>query len=430
MRDIALVIIVFGSLPFILARPYIGILMWSWLGYMSPHRLAYGFAYDFPFAQIVAITTILAFLFNREKKYFPVNSLTIVWLIFLAWMCITTAFAIFPEVSLLQLIKVLKIQLVTLLTIVVMGSREKLNLLVWVIFLSLGFYGIKGGIFTILTGGSYRVWGPGGSFISGNNELALALLMAIPLGYYLRDISENIWVRQGLLIAMVLIAISVVGSQSRGAFLAGITMASWLWFRRRKKLLPAVFLALLGTGVLLFMPAEWHGRMESIQNYQEDGSAMGRINAWTAAINISKDRFPGGGFNGINVSSVFAVYAKDPDDYHDSHSIYFEVLGDHGMPGLLLFLLLGIVALKSCGLLIKQTLEHKELVWLNSLARMVQVSLIAYAAGGAFLGLAYFDLYYHLIAIILIGRGIAEKYLQEQIPSTGLAGEKLTSRSG
>ena len=46
MRDIALVIIVFGSLPFILARPYIGILMWSWLGYMSPHRLAYGFAYD------------------------------------------------------------------------------------------------------------------------------------------------------------------------------------------------------------------------------------------------------------------------------------------------------------------------------------------------------------------------------------------------
>lgn len=71
MRDIALVIIVFGSLPFILARPYIGILMWSWLGYMSPHRLAYGFAYDFPFAQIVAITTILAFLFNREKNIFP-----------------------------------------------------------------------------------------------------------------------------------------------------------------------------------------------------------------------------------------------------------------------------------------------------------------------------------------------------------------------
>lgn len=145
MRDIALAIIVFGSLPFILSRPYIGILMWSWLGYMSPHRLTYGFAYDFPFAQIVAITTLVAFLLNRESKHFPVNSLTTVWFMFLAWMCITTAFAIFPEVSLVQLIKVAKIQLVTLLTVIVMNSRERLNLLVWVIFLSLGFYGVKGG---------------------------------------------------------------------------------------------------------------------------------------------------------------------------------------------------------------------------------------------------------------------------------------------
>ena len=109
MRDIALAIIVFGSLPFILSRPYIGILMWSWLGYMSPHRLSYGFAYDFPFAQIVALTTLVAFLFNRESKHFPINSLTTVWLLFLAWMCITTVFAIFPEVSLAQLIKVAKI---------------------------------------------------------------------------------------------------------------------------------------------------------------------------------------------------------------------------------------------------------------------------------------------------------------------------------
>jgi len=413
MRDIALAIIVFGSLPFILSRPYIGILMWSWLGYMSPHRLIYGFAYDFPFAQIVAITTLVAFLLNRESKHFPVNSLTTVWFMFLAWMCITTAFAIFPEVSLVQLIKVAKIQLVTLLTVIVMNSRERLNLLVWVIFLSLGFYGVKGGVFTILTGGSYRVWGPTGSFIDGNNELALALLMAIPLGYYLRDINKNIWIRQGLLFSLFLIAVSVIGSQSRGAFLAGIAMATWLWLRRKKKLLPAVFIAVLGVGLVFFMPAAWHGRMESIQDYKEDNSAMGRINAWSAAINLSKDRILGGGFDGINTAAVFSMYAKDPNDYHDAHSIYFEVLGDHGIPGLLLFLLLGIMALKSCGTLIKQTLEINELVWLNNLARMVQVSLIAYAAGGAFLGLAYFDLFYHLIAIIVIGRGIVEKHIEK-----------------
>ena len=70
------------------------------------------------------------------------------------------------------------------------------------------------------------------------------------------------------------------------------------------------------------MPAEWHGRMESIQNYQEDGSAMGRINAWTAAINISKDRFPGR-IQWHKCQLGIRCLCQRPDDYHDAHSILF-----------------------------------------------------------------------------------------------------------
>jgi len=33
---------------------------------------------------------------------------------------------------------------------------------------------------------------------------------------------------------------------------------------------------------------------------------------------------------------------------------------------------------------------------------MIQVSLIGYAAGGAFLGMAYFDLPYHLVIILVL----------------------------
>ena len=39
MRDIAVTAVVFGLLPFILWRPHIGILVWTWLGLMNPHRL-------------------------------------------------------------------------------------------------------------------------------------------------------------------------------------------------------------------------------------------------------------------------------------------------------------------------------------------------------------------------------------------------------
>ena len=68
MRDIVLAIIILGSLPFCFKRPWFGILMWSWLAYMNPHRLTWGFAYAQPWAQLVAMPTILGVFFLRRKS--------------------------------------------------------------------------------------------------------------------------------------------------------------------------------------------------------------------------------------------------------------------------------------------------------------------------------------------------------------------------
>jgi len=81
MRDLVITLIVFGSIPFILKKPYIGLLMWCWLGYMNPHRLSWGFAYDFPFAQVIAIVTMLAIFLDKEKKQIPITGLVIVTLL-------------------------------------------------------------------------------------------------------------------------------------------------------------------------------------------------------------------------------------------------------------------------------------------------------------------------------------------------------------
>jgi probable O-glycosylation ligase (exosortase A-associated) len=118
-------------------------------------------------------------------------------------MGITTIFAWYPESAFLKYINVLKIQLVILFSLMLMGSKERIHMLLWVIFLSIGFYGIKGGLFTLLGDGG-RVWGPAGSYIAGNNELALATLMILPIGNYLRVHSEKKWVRHVLLISLVL----------------------------------------------------------------------------------------------------------------------------------------------------------------------------------------------------------------------------------
>lgn len=401
MRDILVTLIVFGSIPFILRRPYIGILMWAWLSYMNPHRLTYGFAYDMPFAQIIAIVIFIAFIFSKDRQKIPNNGTVVVWVLFLIWTALTTYFAIYPESAVVQFERVVKIQILTFLTMALITNQDKINKLVWVIALSIAFYSIKGGIFTILTGGSFTVWGPAGTYIEENNSLALACLMIIPLLYYLMVQVNNRWMKYAMGGAIFLSLASVIGSQSRGALIAIGALLGFYWLKTKNKFVSAVFILFLVAAGWNFMPESWHKRMDSIANYTEDASAMGRINAWKYSINLANDRLLGGGFNSWS-SSTYAVYSPDALTTAVAHSIYFSVLADHGWIGLLLFVLVLVFTWNNLSRIMKRTRDDPAMAQQNLLARMLQISFIAYLTGGAFLSLSYFDLPWHLVAITLL----------------------------
>ena len=411
MRDLFVTAVIFGLIPFIFKRPWVGILLWSWLGYMSPHRLAYGFAYDFPFSMIVGVVTIVSFMASREKKAMLWTRETILLLIFVGWMLFTTFFAFYPDWAWLQWNKVWKIQMMVLLTALIITERQQLHWLIWVIALSLGFYGVKGGIFTIVNGGAYRVQGPSGTFIGGNNELALALVMVIPLIRYLHLQETRRLFRLGLAGAMVLTGVAAIGSQSRGALLAMGAMGVFLWLKSRNKIVTGIYMAVAVVIMGSVMPQEWYDRMETIRTYDADRSAQGRINAWYTAFNVAKDRITGGGFEMFQ-APTFHQYAPNPSNVHDVHSIYFEQMGEHGFIGFALFMLLGLLAWIRAQQIIRQCKHDPDKKWAADLAAMIQVSLIGYAAGGAFLGMSYFDLPYHLIIILLLAAkftGLLEK---------------------
>ncbi len=281
-------------------------------------------------------------------------------------------------------------------------------MLIWIIVLSLGYFGFKGGIFTIFTGGVDRVWGPPDTFVEGNNELALALLMILPLMQYLRTTSDRKWVRHGLLTAMVLCAFSIVGSQSRGALVGGLAMAGFLWLKSKRKLVTGVALIVFIPLLFIFMPQSWHDRMSTIETYEEDGSAMARINTWKMALALANDKVIGGGFE-LWKEDTFERYAPGLHN-NDAHSIYFKVLAEHGWIGLMLFLGIGLMTWRTATWIIRQAKDRAELAWLAELSRSIQVSLAAYAGGGAFLGLSYFDLYWHLVAMVVIGKVLMQQY--------------------
>lgn len=410
MRDIVITAVVFGLLPFILRSPRIGAYVWAWLSMMNPHRATFGFARYFPFAQVVAISTLISFLLSRERHPFPVNSITVAQLLLIFWMTVTSFFAIAtPEMVLDRWTFVFKIQLMMLFTMMLIRGREQIVQLVWVITLSIGFYGVKGGVWTILGGGTGRVWGPAGSMIEDNNGLGLALVMLIPFMYFLRQVSSRRLVRIAMAFCIVTTFFSILGSQSRGALLALIAMALVLAIKGKQRIQIILLIGGLMVVASFFVPESWTSRMDTIQDYEQDSSAMSRLYAWKTMWNLAVDRpLVGGGFDSDN-AVVYSLYAPERvGDYSGgaifvAHSIYFQALGEHGFPGLLLYLLIGVFAWRKAGKIARQTTTDPELsAWVPLLMRMTQVSLAGFAVGGAFLSLAYFDLPYYIVGYVIL----------------------------
>jgi putative inorganic carbon (hco3(-)) transporter len=427
MRDLLLLGVVLGALPFALRHTWVGVLLWTWISVMNPHRLSYGFAHDAPWAAIIAATTLLSLLITRDKLTLRWDPPVKVLLVFLLWMCLTTAFSFFPSLSADQLAKVLKIQLMTFIAFAALQERKHIELFIWVNVISMGFYGLKGGLFTLKGGGSARVMGPPGGFIEGNNELAVALVMAIPLMNYLRMVAIQWYIRLALLLLMVLSAVAALGTQSRGALLAVTAMGLVMWLRSDRKVLTGVWVFGLAVALLAFMPSTWQTRMNTIETYQQDSSAMGRIEAWKMTINLAGRNFFGGGFE-IYRPDIYAIFAPESPYLQGAHSIYFSVLGEHGYIGLILFLSIWFLAFRTAGQIRTMARGQEETLWLYQLAGMCQVSLVGYLVGGAFLALAYFDLPYNILIILVVALHCLKDRRGLSQPTARLNGVTLPSQ--
>lgn len=401
MRDIIIFTIIFGSLPFILKRPVIGVLMFTWVSLMNPHRLTYGAAYDFPFAALVSGVTVISLLFTREPRRFPFTPVTALLIVLMGWMTLTSFFALEPGLVWMEWDRVMKTLFMILISMLALNTEKDIKMFVWVVGLSLGIYGLKGGIFTVASGGSYKVFGPEGSYIGENNALALALVTTLPIIWYLRSQAQSKWLSIALTIMTVCTVISAVGSYSRGALLGGSGMLFFMWLKSSKKVGTGFGILFVVFLIYAVMPEQWFARMGTIDHYQQDASSMGRINAWHFAVNVAKAHILGGGFN-VFSPRMFVVYAPNPFDYHVAHSIYFQVLGDHGFIGLAMYVLLMIFSWRTGSRIVKFCKGKSELEWASDLAKMCQVSIVGYAIGGAFLSLAYYDLYYDIILILVM----------------------------
>lgn len=421
MRDIALLVVLSGLVWLAWLRPWVGVLGLSFLSYMHPQGYSSGFVNVFPVYATLFAVVCASLVYGLWRRRMVITSLVPfardwrVWMLTSLWLWfgITTFFSVAPWEAWDKYLQVLKIAPPLLLTLLLINDRRKLHYLIITIALSIVLVAFKGGYWAVMTGFHDRVYGPPGSQYGDNNEFAVAVCMAIPLMVIWLHATSNRFLKGVIVVGIALCYGAALSSWSRGGLLAlGVVTLLLIWHSRRKLwVLP--LLTVLGVALFVQLPDEWFGRMQSLGN-PTDASAQSRLAAWRIGWDVISQRpVTGAGFN------AWPAYTLSTGGPLDWHSMYVEMATEHGIVGLVLW---GILLLGSVFVLTLQAWRRlpNQQRWVADYSAMLQTSLAAYLVGGLTLGIAYWELPYHLVSVSILLKTIA----REDIPRVRNAGTK------
>jgi probable O-glycosylation ligase (exosortase A-associated) len=423
MRDLLVSAFIIGCLPTCFRRPFIGLLMFTLLAYMRVQDLTWGFARFQRWSYYVAIVTLAGFFLVGGKKRFMLpdkrNAIMILLTVFVG-LSLVFAGTIEASEDLKRYIEFAKIIGVALFTTGVVKNRDYLRVLVWVIALSFGFFGVKNGIAGILSGGSLVIiQGPGG-MLQDNNDFALALCMGVPLLFHLGWAERRPLMRRTMLAMVPLTMVTIAATHSRGAFVALTFAILVLVWRAENRVAGFATLILIAGAAVLAAPESYKERIASIGKFEQDPSAQGRLDAWLVARNmiVANPAF-GVGFD--KFTRNYRAYdpksapGSNPADnfIHVAHNSYLQIWAECGTPALLLYLSLMVFSYLDLWRIRRLARDRYHSSWILSYTTMFEASLTAFVVGSFFLNRAQFDLFYHFVAVITVFGVIVRKEMED-----------------
>ena len=419
MRDIVVSMIIVGLMPTCYRRPFVGLVVFSWLAYMRVQDLTWGFAKYQRWSYYVAILTAVGFVVSKERKRWFIKDPRCYIMIFLAlWVAVGVALSQSPsKYQFSRLMEFFKVIAIALFTTSVVSTRERLRVMLWVIALSFGFYGVKSGIWGIVTLGAPILTGPGG-MIADNNDFALAMAMAVPMLFYLGLTERRPELRRAFFACLPLSIITVGCTHSRGGFLAlSCGVAVMVWRSRNRFLGIGLGIVLMVAGLLL-APESYTERLKTIKDYETEGSAAGRIRAWGIATRMAVDN----PFFGVGLNKFRWHYLQyNPNPLRKeiegtaiivAHSSYFQIWAECGTPALLIFFILMFTSLWTCWRIRKEAKRRYMTSWIINYATMFEASLVTFIVGTSFINRAHFDLFYHWVALIIVFGHLADQEMK------------------
>lgn len=404
MRDLFVFLVVMLLLPTSYRRPFVGLLLFSWLAYMRPQDLCWGFARTMRLSFFVGIAMTAGwYAFEKGRRPFVVwdfRSRAIVAL----GLLIAASYAFAPvhdEYTNRYFVEFLKILVVALFTTGQVDSPQRFRALAWTIALSLAFFGVKNGLGSLAKGGAPILRGPGG-MLEDNNDFALALVMNVPLLWYLGIDDGRQWVKRATQVAVALTALTVLLLHSRGGFLAMVASALWIAWRSGKLVRAGMFLATLAVIFPVVVPTHVLERLMSIGDTQ-DSSRNARLTAWATAFRMIEAN-PVFGVGMRNFQTSYRDYSVVPlgetGTTYVAHNSYLQVWAESGTPAFLVYLmLLGSVFLL-CRKVFRVGRARPELGWAKNWSRMMEATTVGFMVGAFFLNRGHFDLVYHWLSLV------------------------------
>lgn len=266
----------------------------------------------------------------------------------------------------------------------------------------------------------------GVTFLGDGNDFALSICIVLPMCLYLMMEAKQKWKKSIYLVLLILLVFSVIGTSSRGATIGLSAVLLYMWYRSKKKILGVAALAGVVAIVVAFAPQSYFDRLETVKDYETEGSAKGRIDAWAAAVRMAKDH-PLLGVGAGHFGMMYSNRYRPPDYEHETmrwltaHSIYFLTLGELGIPGIIVLaaVILGNIRANSKRLRELEQIKTSRSA-IESHSRMLislNSSMIAFAVAGAFLSAIYYPHIYVLAGLMTVG-GFLHRHLIDQAISS------------
>lgn len=403
---------------YILKRPFIGVSLSIWTSLFTPALWTFGFSQSFRINfTFLALTFISIFIHSskRTKSFEHGKPLHITIIFFFILGTLSTIFTdSLPELVWIEWDYFYKTILIYFLVIATIRTDNQIKTLLWCVVLSVSCFGMLEGVRYLVSGGGHQVAGVVSSKLGDRNAFSLALNLSLPFVLLLRKYTENIWLKRFLLLIFVTNVIAVLGTFSRGGLIGLLLFFLFFLSKSKNKILIGTTSAIFLSAAISLMPDSWGQRMNTIETADQDESFVGRVVAWKEAVLIANDHpFLGVGFKGGQNQAIWNFYADDFDIFNSiidtsgftfdhakaAHSIYFQVLGDLGYLGLIVFLL---ILYLSYSYLSKTEKILPEDTFISDLSRATKNSLIVYCIAGAALSLPYFDISFILYSLSII----------------------------